>query len=65
MRKAYGRALCAAKPVADMDIPSFPLHRLTGEYNAFWPVTVRARCCLIVFQVEDATAFDVDLVGCH
>jgi|ERR1019366_1689854 proteic killer suppression protein len=32
----------AGRTVADMDVPGFRLHSLTGELKGFWAVTVRA-----------------------
>jgi proteic killer suppression protein len=56
--------LHVAEQVEDMNVPSFRLHRLTGDLKSFWSVTVRANW-RIVFRFEDGTALDVDLVDYH
>ena len=47
-----------------MNVPSFRLHRLTGDLKQFWSVTVRANW-RIIFRFEDGMALDVDLVDYH
>lgn len=56
--------LDAAAEVEDMDIPTFRLHRLIGDFKGFWAVTVRANW-RIVFRFEEGQAFDVDLIDYH
>ena len=56
--------LDAARVVADMDMPSFRLHRLRGGYKGFWAVTVRANW-RVIFRFDDPDAFDVDYVDYH
>ena len=54
----------AAQEVSDLDLPGFRLHRLTGDWQGFWAVTVRANW-RIVFRFENGQARDVDLVDYH
>lgn len=56
--------LDAAQEVSDLDLPGFRLHRLTGDLQGFWAVTVRANW-RIVFRFENGQARDVDLVDYH
>lgn len=56
--------LCVAQTIEDLDIPTFRLHKLTGDLRGVWSVTVRANW-RIVFRFEDGEAFDVDLVDYH
>ncbi|HWZ44047.1 MAG TPA: type II toxin-antitoxin system RelE/ParE family toxin [Candidatus Saccharimonadales bacterium] len=56
--------LDAANVVGDMSLPGFHLHPLTGEYNGFWAVTVRANW-RVIFRFADGDAFDVDYVDYH
>ena len=57
-------ALDAAETIEAMNLPSFRLHRLTGDLAGFWSVTVRANW-RIIFRFENGTATDVDLVDYH
>lgn len=57
-------ALDEADTVADLDRPSFRLHPLKGNLQAFWSITVRANW-RIVFRFEDGHAFDVDFTDYH
>lgn len=50
--------------VEDMDLPTFRLHKLTGDLQGFWAVTVRANW-RVIFRFENGEAFDVDLVDYH
>lgn len=56
--------LNAAEAIEGMDLPSFRLHQLTGNFRGFWSVTVRANW-RIIFQFEDGQATCVDLVDYH
>jgi len=57
-------ALDAAATVEAMNLPSFRLHRLTGNLRGFWAVTVRANW-RIIFRFADGVASDVDLLDYH
>jgi len=56
--------LDAAETVEALNIPSFRLHRLTGDLKGFWAVTVRANW-RIIFRFADGVASDVNLVDYH
>jgi proteic killer suppression protein len=56
--------LDVAENIEDMNVPSFRLHRLTGDLKDFWSVTVRSNW-RIIFRFENRKAFDVDLVDYH
>lgn len=47
-----------------MNLPTFRLHQLKGEWKGFFSVTVRANW-RIIFRFEDGDAFDVDFVDYH
>jgi len=47
-----------------MNVSGFHLHRLKGDMNAYWSVTVRANW-RIVFRFVNGNALDVDLVDYH
>jgi proteic killer suppression protein len=49
---------------AEMDVPGFGLHRLSGELKGFWAVTV-SRNWRVIFRIEDGDAYDVDFVDYH
>lgn len=53
-----------AQMVADMNVPSFRLHPLQGDFKGFYAVTVRANW-RIVFRFDAGQAYDVDLVDYH
>jgi len=53
-----------AQDVADMDLPGFRLHALTGDLAGYWSVAVSGNW-RIVFRFEDSTAFEVDLIDYH
>ncbi len=57
-------ALDEARVDDDMNRPSFRLHKLTGNLNGFWSVTVRANW-RIIFRFEGGDAFDVDFLDYH
>jgi proteic killer suppression protein len=54
----------AAEP-ADVGLfPGWRLHRLTGNFNGVWSVTVTGNW-RIIFRFEDGQAFEVDFVDYH
>jgi toxin HigB-1 len=57
-------ALNDPSTVDDMDLPSYRLHRLKGDLNGHFAITVRANWRLI-FRFEDGEAFDLDFVDYH
>lgn len=56
--------LDAAETVDALNIPSFRLHRLTGDLKGFWAVTVGANW-RIIFRFADGAASEVNLVDYH
>jgi proteic killer suppression protein len=56
--------LDAAATAADMDLPGFRLHRLTGNRAGFWAVTVRANW-RVIFRFVEGDAMDVDYLDYH
>ena len=57
-------ALDRASNPEQMQLPGFRAHRLSGELEGFWAVTVTANRRLI-FRFEDGHPTDVDLVDYH
>ena len=57
-------ALEEAGSINDLNQPSFQLHRLKGDFEGYWSVTVRANW-RIVFQFKGDKASNVDLVDYH
>lgn len=53
-----------ATAIADMDLPGFRLHPLSGDLKDFWSITVSGNW-RIIFRFEDSDVFDVDLVDYH
>jgi len=56
--------LQAAQETEGMNVPTFRLHQLKGEWKGFFPVTVRANW-RIIFRFEEGGAYDVDFVDYH
>ena len=56
--------LNAAVALADLDIPSFRLHELTGKLKGVWSISVTANW-RITFRFVNGNAEDVDLVDYH
>lgn len=56
--------LDAAETVEALNIPSFRLHRLSGDLKGFWAVTVRANW-RIIFRFADGAASEINLVDYH
>lgn len=50
--------------VSGMDLPGFRLHPLKGELRGFWSVAVSGNW-RIIFRVDGADVFDVDLLDYH
>src|SRR5215471_14010519 len=48
--------LDVAEGIQDMNVPTFRLHRLTGNLKDFWSVTVRANW-RIIFRFDNGRAF--------
>ena len=57
-------ALEAAEAPEELDLPSFLLHRLTGNRRGTFAVTVRANW-RITFRFEQGRAYDVHLEDYH
>lgn len=55
--------LDVASDVQDLNLPQFRLHRLKGNYEGFWAVTVRANWRL-VFRFDEEPE-DVDFIDYH
>jgi proteic killer suppression protein len=47
-----------------MNLPGYRLHPLKGDLKGLWSVTVRANW-RVVFRLQDADAFDVELIDYH
>ena len=47
-----------------LDLPGYRLHPLTGEMAGYWAVTVRANW-RVIFRMEDANVYDVELIDYH
>ena len=56
--------LDAASSPEALNLPRYRLHRLRGDRQGYWAVTVRANW-RIVFRFENGDAFDVELVDYH
>jgi proteic killer suppression protein len=56
--------LHAAEKIDALNVPTFSLHPLKGDFKGFWAVTVRANW-RVIFRFENGKAFDVDLVDYH
>ena len=47
-----------------MNVPTWRLHALRGNYKGYWSVTVRANW-RIIFRFEAGNAYDVDFIDYH
>lgn len=56
--------LDSAVVIEDMDIHTFKLHQLKGDYQGFWSVTVQANW-RIIFRFDNGIAHDVDYLDYH
>jgi proteic killer suppression protein len=53
-----------ANMVEDMNLQTYRLHPLKGDFDGFWAVTVRANW-RVIFRFADGHAYDVDLLDYH
>ncbi len=53
-----------ANEIEEMDLPSFRLHRLSGDRKGQWAVTVRANW-RITFRFANGQIDDVDFIDYH
>lgn len=56
--------LSAAKEIRDMNFPGSDLHRLKGNFEGFWSVTVSGNW-RVIYQFKDGDAYNVDYVDYH
>lgn len=56
--------LDASGTIADLNLPGWRLHRLRGEMEGFYAVTVRANW-RVSFRFEGRDVWDVDYVDYH
>jgi proteic killer suppression protein len=56
--------LHAAKAIADMNVPGYGLHQLSGELKGFWAVKVDKNF-RIIFQFIAEDAHEVDYLDYH
>ena len=56
--------LDAATTPQALDVPRYRLHRLKGDLEGLWSVTVRANW-RIMFRFEGTDAFDVEPIDYH
>ena len=57
-------ALNQAAKVGDMNLPGLRLHRLRGNLQGFWAVSVSGNW-RVIFRFGDGDVLDVDLVDYH
>jgi proteic killer suppression protein len=58
------RVLHRAKEVSDIDLPGFALHRIGGNYNGFWSVSVQGPW-RVIFKFEGKNVVEVDYLDYH
>lgn len=56
--------LNAIKNISDINLPSFRLHKLKGDKNDLWSVTVQANW-RITFKFENENVYIVDYLDYH
>ncbi len=56
--------LDAAVQPRDLALPGYRLHRLRGNLQGFWSITITANW-RIIFRFAGGDAYDVDLVDYH
>ncbi|MCY3729291.1 MAG: type II toxin-antitoxin system RelE/ParE family toxin [Nitrospira sp.] len=49
---------------SDLDLPGYRLHRLKGNLERFWSISISGNW-RIIFRFEEGDAYDVDLVDYH
>ena len=49
---------------SDLDLPGYRLHRLKGDRNGFWSISISGNWRL-VFRFDDGDVCDVELVDYH
>jgi proteic killer suppression protein len=57
-------SLNRAKKMSVLDIPSYRLHKLKGELNNLWSITVNGNW-RITFEFEDENVYVVDYLDYH
>jgi proteic killer suppression protein len=63
VERVLARLDASAQP-ADMEVPGFGLHAMTGDRKGFWSVVI-SRNWRVIFRFEDGDAYDVDFVDYH
>ncbi len=63
VERILARLDAAAEP-RNMDLPGYRLHRLGGDLEGFWSVTVSGNWRLI-FRFDSGNALDLDLIDYH
>ncbi len=53
-----------SKQIADMNLPGYRLHKLTGNYDGFWSIVISGNYRLI-FQFNDGNANNIDYIDYH
>jgi len=61
--RILARLDASAEP-ADVNVPGFGLHPMTGDLKGFWAVTV-SRNWRVIFRFENGDACDVDFLDYH
>ena len=56
--------LNAVTEIRDMNFPGSNLHKLSGDFDNFWTVSVSGNW-RIIFKFEDGDVFDVDYLDYH
>lgn len=56
--------LHAAQNIRDMNFPGSNLHKLSGDKEDFWSVSVSGNW-RVIFRFEDGDAYDVDYLDYH
>ena len=56
--------LDTAEAIGQIDVPGFKLHKLSGDMNGFWSMSVNGNWC-VVFRFENGEAKLVDYLDYH